>query len=69
MVLGGTTLENEQQLTPEQFQVRVLKQRFAERITEYEEEIANLYTQVAQLQQQLRQSTEQGEDVNVVAAD
>jgi hypothetical protein len=50
---NGTT--QHESLSPEEFKVRVLKQRFAERVAEYEDFIANLITQNAQLQGQNEQ--------------
>ena len=48
----------EEELTVEEYKVRVMQQRFAERITEYEDIIATLITQNAQLEQELRQYKE-----------
>lgn len=44
-----------QELTPEEYKVRVLKSRFAERVTEYEDVIAELITQNAQQQQRIQE--------------
>ena len=47
------------QMTAEEYRVRVLRARFAERVSEYEDQIATLITQNAQLQQELDALREQ----------
>lgn len=51
----------DEQLTPEEFQRRLLKRRFAMKLADAEEEIATLQTQVALLQQRVQQ-LEAGDD-------
>jgi Tfp pilus assembly protein PilO len=52
-------LNNQTNLTPEQYKTEVLKRRIAELVANYEEMLANQATSLAQLQAQLEDS--QGE--------
>lgn len=58
---------NNQELSPEQYRVEVLKRRFAQRAVEYEEEIATLVTQNVQLEQQVKALTEEKDTDEVVS--
>jgi hypothetical protein len=57
----------DQELTAEQYKVNVLKQRFAQRVTELEEEIATLLTQLA-IEQQQRQEVERAYESTIQAS-
>jgi len=46
-------------VTPDDLKLRIMKSRFAEVVTEYEEKIANITVNLYQLQQQVRQLEEQ----------
>ena len=50
---------NENELTADEYRTRVLRARFAERVAEYEEQIATLITQNTQLQQENQALKEQ----------
>jgi uncharacterized protein YigA (DUF484 family) len=56
--MSNQTTQDEQ-LSPEEFKLRILKQRFAERTAELEELVATLATQNAQLQQENQQLQQQ----------
>ena len=58
--------ENNTQMTAEEYRLMVLKKRFAERTVELEEQIATLYTKLAQAEQEIEsmKSVHQ-EDTNV----
>lgn len=61
--------EDQEELTPEQYKVRVLRSRFAERVTEYEDIIAELLTTRAQLEQRVQELEEQLGETDVVEED
>ena len=52
-------MEQDQQMSPEQYRVEILKRRFAQRVTELEDECATLATQVAQASQEIEHLREQ----------
>lgn len=54
--------DQQETMTAEQYKLQVMKQRISEIVANYEDQIANQATRIAQLESELNRLTEQAED-------